>query len=312
MGPSETRAALAHVVRNYRLTRGWTLADMEKETGVSAATLCRIELGRNAPRRSTLRRLSKAIDRDLSRFLEVETIAPAEGVAARLDADERRLARLIFSLHNFVPQSEMELWMVQPYQCHADSRVRRAALTPLYRAIEAGFDLEAAVPVFLATAESDPSGDVAQGSETIRRALGPTDERDSCEEPEGKGFVLLRDPLDARVLSDYLVAVKCRPIMVNSAEEAADLCREEKDLRVGLVGRPTAYDPEEDVAELLAADLGPLAECAEHGIPWIQWSGGLLPEELQRTIRESGGHVVRDAPGVMECLGTLVESATDS
>ena len=170
MGPSETRAALAHVVRNYRLTRGWTLADMEKETGVSAATLCRIELGRNAPRRSTLQRLSKAIDRDLSRFMEVETIAPAEALGAGMDDYEERLARLVFALHSFVPQSEMELWMVQPYQYHADARVRHAALTPLYQAMNAGVSVPADVlTLFATTAGDDPNPDVQRRAGFLRQ-----------------------------------------------------------------------------------------------------------------------------------------------
>ena len=51
-------------IRKLRLAKGWTLAELSKQTGVPLATLSRVELGQNALNYDKLVRLCRALDVD--------------------------------------------------------------------------------------------------------------------------------------------------------------------------------------------------------------------------------------------------------
>jgi transcriptional regulator with XRE-family HTH domain len=64
-------------IRKLRLAKGWTLAELSKQTGVPLATLSRVELGQNALNYDKLVRLCRALDVDLQGFVTRE----AQGIS---------------------------------------------------------------------------------------------------------------------------------------------------------------------------------------------------------------------------------------
>jgi transcriptional regulator with XRE-family HTH domain len=68
-------------IRKLRLAKGWTLAELSKQTGVPLATLSRVELGQNALNYDKLVRLCRALDVDLQGFVtrEAQSVSPPTG-----------------------------------------------------------------------------------------------------------------------------------------------------------------------------------------------------------------------------------------
>ena len=83
-------------IRKLRLARGWTLADLARETGIPLSTLSRVELGQNALKYENLMRLCRALDVDLQGLVarEAETMSVASGRRSVTRAGEGREVRL--------------------------------------------------------------------------------------------------------------------------------------------------------------------------------------------------------------------------
>jgi transcriptional regulator with XRE-family HTH domain len=61
-------------IRKLRLAKGWTLAELSKQTGVPLATLSRVELGQNALNYDKLVRLCRALDIDVQGMVTREAV----------------------------------------------------------------------------------------------------------------------------------------------------------------------------------------------------------------------------------------------
>lgn len=83
-------------IRKLRLTRGWTLETLSKESGVPVSTLSRVELGQNALNYDKLVRLCRALDVDLESLVtrEAEAAPVVSGRRAVTRAGDGAAARL--------------------------------------------------------------------------------------------------------------------------------------------------------------------------------------------------------------------------
>jgi transcriptional regulator with XRE-family HTH domain len=83
-------------IRKLRLARGWTLAELSRETGVPLSTLSRLELGQNALKYEILMRVCRALEVDLQGLVarEAETVSVASGRRSVTRSGEGRPVRL--------------------------------------------------------------------------------------------------------------------------------------------------------------------------------------------------------------------------
>jgi transcriptional regulator with XRE-family HTH domain len=78
LGNTDTDARLAHRLRQFRIERSWSLEELATKSGVSRATLSRIENNEVSPTAAVLGRLCGAFELTLSRLLAyVESDLPA-------------------------------------------------------------------------------------------------------------------------------------------------------------------------------------------------------------------------------------------
>lgn len=68
-------------IRKLRLAKGWTLAELSKQTRIPLATLSRVELGKNALNYDKLLRLCQALEVDLHSIVaqEAQGVSPPTG-----------------------------------------------------------------------------------------------------------------------------------------------------------------------------------------------------------------------------------------
>jgi transcriptional regulator with XRE-family HTH domain len=86
---------LAARLRELRIRRGWSLAQLAAETGLSKGMLSKIENGQSAPSMSTLARLATALDAPLTAFfrgLEEETDVVLVKAGRGLELSARSIA----------------------------------------------------------------------------------------------------------------------------------------------------------------------------------------------------------------------------
>jgi len=83
-------------VRKLRLARGWTLAELSRETGVPLSTLSRLELGQNALKYEILMRVCRAMEVDVQGLVarEAETMSVASGRRSIARGDQGRPVRI--------------------------------------------------------------------------------------------------------------------------------------------------------------------------------------------------------------------------
>lgn len=79
------------MIRKLRVTFGWTLADLQRKSGVDPTTINKIELGKTREAdRSTLQKIAAAFGLTLTQFLDA---IPAQGIALPLRAEALYLAK---------------------------------------------------------------------------------------------------------------------------------------------------------------------------------------------------------------------------
>jgi transcriptional regulator with XRE-family HTH domain len=93
---AQDSARTGAAIRKLRLARGWTLAELNRETGVPLSTLSRLELGQNALKYEILMRICRALEVDLQGLVarEAETMSVASGRRSVTRSGEGRPARL--------------------------------------------------------------------------------------------------------------------------------------------------------------------------------------------------------------------------
>lgn len=73
MGPQAPDSSLGERLAKLRQSRGWSLSDLARETGISRSYLYELEAGRRKnPTQSVLQRLSDALGSDLSDLVKGE------------------------------------------------------------------------------------------------------------------------------------------------------------------------------------------------------------------------------------------------
>lgn len=277
------KTSLALVVRQYRLAKGWTLKQMAEHTGVSPATLCRIERGQR-PRKQTLERLSAVIGKDLRWLFPPPSELLSEGWRP-LPQSEEVIAEIVFHLTQFRPASMQDLWLIVPAMSHPDWRVRRYALVPLYRMVKAGYEPTEAGYVLLRMAAFDTEEAVRQAAEIVVAATAPA-ERPAADEVV---IVCALDDLTADQAAENLVQPARQALHAPSPSEALRLLHEYgRRVHAILVDRNMVFTIDED-------ERGDWVALIQTGlIQWLKWAPAtdsvrkLVNEALQGSSHQAG------------------------
>lgn len=80
---SRLSAKAGQAIRQLRLARGWTLAQLREKTGVPVSTLSKVELGQTSLSYENLLRICRGLEIDMDRLIDGERATAAAGAIGR-------------------------------------------------------------------------------------------------------------------------------------------------------------------------------------------------------------------------------------